>query len=98
MNLQSIGAIFQDVFVAPLGPGQLSRLADGDESGAERAGHTTAEDESARLDRRHAGDALRAEGLRQPLDRFFERVRRAQERSDVLEYDARLGEIGDIAD
>src|SRR5215470_15442847 len=46
VDLEGIAAVLEDVFVAPFGPRQLARLADGNESGAEGAGHAAPEDEA----------------------------------------------------
>src|ERR1051325_7520786 len=58
MDLQRVGAVLQDVLVAAAGPGELARLADGDEAGAEEAGDAAAEDETARLEAGHGRDSL----------------------------------------
>src|SRR5258708_24064839 len=45
VDLQGVGAVFEDVLAALLRPGKLSRLADGNEAGAEALSDATAEDE-----------------------------------------------------
>ena len=43
-------------------------------------------------------DLLVAERLEHELDRLLERARVLEQRGDVVEQDARLGKVGDLAD
>src|SRR5439155_13759978 len=79
-------------------PGQLHRLANRDEAGADRAGDGAAEDESTRLRGRDDVDIALGGELGNAIDRLAERLRLKQERRDVAEDDARLREVRDVAD
>jgi hypothetical protein len=60
--------------------------------------HRRAEDEAAGLHADHDVDVLVLEGLGHELDGLAERGGVPKERRDVVEQDARLGEVGDLAD
>src|ERR1700682_1676111 len=98
VDLQGVGAIFEDVLVALLCPGELAGLADGNEAGAEALSDTTTEDEAARLDGRDGGDALAEEWLGQRGHRVVESLGVAEQRCDVAEQNPELGKVGHVAD
>src|SRR5262249_53351948 len=76
---------------------QLARLAHDGDPDAERVGQRRADDEAARLDtEHHVGRAAIALG--QVVDGPSERRPVGQQRRDVLEDDARLGEVRNVAD
>src|SRR5258706_6105804 len=98
VDLEGVGAVFEDVFVALLRPGELARLADGNEACAEALGDATAEDEAARFDGCHGRDALAQERLGQRAEGVVERFGVAEERRDVAKEDAGFWEVGNVAD
>src|ERR1043165_2278816 len=98
VDLQHVAAVFELVLVAARGPRELAGLADGDEAGAEDARDAAAEDEAARLDGDDVRHALAAVRLRERVARGAERLGRAQEWRDVLEENAGLRKIGNVAD
>ena len=77
---------------------QLAELAHRHEAGAELVGQRRAEDEAARLHADHEVDLRAADLLGHAVDHLAERVRLLEERGDVVEADARLREVGDLAD
>src|SRR3954453_17203296 len=98
VDLDLVFAVFELVLVRAFGPRQLPRFADGDEAGAEDPRDAAAEDEAARLDAGDGGHALVLERLGQHQHARVEASRIAQQRRDVLEHDAGLGEIGNVSD
>ena len=76
---------------------QLAGLARADEAGAEAVGDGGAEDEPARLRPQHDVDVLAGAVLDDAVDRLAQRTRVLQERHDVAEEDALLGEVRDVA-
>ena len=98
MHLDGIHAIFKRVVLTDGLAGQLAALADRHEADAERNGHRRPEDEAARLDAGHMGDAQAAMMRGGPLDRLAETHGILDQRGDVAEHDPRLGIVGDGAD
>ena len=98
VDLQLVGAVLQLVLLADDRPRQLAGLAHGDERGAEAVGDRRGEDEPARLDADDPVDLDVAEPVGQLVDRPAERGGVAEQRRDVAERDARLREVGDLAD
>ena len=70
----------------------------GTKPGAEVVRHRRRQDEPARLDPDDLVDVPAAEVHDDQVDDRRERVGIGQDRRDVLEDDARLGEVGDVAD
>ena len=78
--------------------GSLPGLRIGTKPGIELERQRSAEDEAARFGGGDHADPLACEMVVELGDRLAECRGMAQERRDVLEQDAGLGEIGDIAD
>src|SRR5437660_12102202 len=68
------------------------------EAAADLARNRGAEDEPTRLGAKDEVRLLRAPPLRELVDRVRERVRIGEQWRDVLEADAGLGPVGDLAD
>ena len=102
VHLQHVAAVLQLVAVRVGVPRQLARLAHRHEPGAQGEGDRRREDEPARLDTDHLGDRPVRVGPVERRDEQVggepERIRVAEQRRDVAEHDARLGEVGDVAD
>src|SRR5207302_11380877 len=79
-------------------PRQLSRLPCRDEAAAEAAGERAAGDVTARLGTEHDVRLARRGPPRDLIDGVAQRLRVAEQRHDVLEDDARLRKVGDVAD
>ena len=77
---------------------QLAKLAHGHEANTELVRDRRAEDEAARLHADDDVDVALPHPLHEPVDGRLERLAVLEERRDVLEQDARLGEVGDVAD
>src|SRR5207237_9424186 len=92
-----VAAISEDVLVAALRPRKLAWLANGNEAGAENARDATSENESARLDAGDRGDLVLEKRFGESLYAFIERFGCAKQRRDVLEHDAGLRKIGNVA-
>ena len=91
-------AVLQVVADAGGWRGELLGLAHGDEAGVEAVGQRGAEDEAARLDAEDQVDLLADVVLRQRVDELREAGLVLQQRGDVVEEDAGLGEVGHGAD
>jgi ribosomal protein S18 acetylase RimI-like enzyme len=78
--------------------GQLARLAKWDEGFFHRQRHRRRQQEASRFGRRQRVDLPANILLTQALHRFTEGAWLAQERSYILEKDARLGKVGYVAD
>ncbi len=98
VDFQLVGAVFQLIFECDRGVGELARLADRDESDAQLQGQGSAEDEPARLGGGDQVDPSSGEVILELIDRGSERLGMTQEWRDIFEVDARLGEVGDVAD
>jgi len=98
MDLERVGTVFEDVFVAASCPRKLAGFADRHEAGAEDSRDAAAEDESARLDagdERDTGAPIRFGEL---VDASLQSARRTEKRRDVLEHDPGLRKVRDLAD
>ncbi len=98
VQLQRVEAVFECVLCADRSPGKLPGLARGHEAAAEPVGEGGAEDEPPRLGAQHDVGLPRLRELRQPLHRLVQSLIVGQERHDVLEDDAALGEVRDVPD
>ena len=98
VDLEKVGAVLELVLLPLDLPRQLARLAHRHESGTEPVGDGRGEDEPSGLDAEHPVDPVVGEVVRQRVDRRPERLRVAEERRDVLEGDAWLGEVRDVPD
>src|SRR5919197_564197 len=76
---------------------QLAGPAGGDEPTADLARDRSAEDEAARLRAEHEVGVALLGPRSELLDRLPQRLRIGEQRHDVLEDDARLREVGDVA-
>src|SRR5205085_10251876 len=76
---------------------QLSRLSARNGSSAKSVRNGRTENEPTALDADDRIDTLVAEWKREPLDGRSESLRIAQQRGDVVEEDARLGKVGNVA-
>ena len=97
VHLEAVGAVFEVVGDADRSCRQLAELAHRHEAGADAVGDRRAEDEAAALDADDEVDALAAYGVGQRVDRQLEALGVPQQRGDVVEQDARLGEVRDVA-
>ena len=77
---------------------QLAELAHRHEAGSELVGQRRAEDEAAGLHPDDEVDLLAAHLLRHAVDHLAEGVGPLEEGRDVVEPDARLREVGHLAD
>ena len=94
VDFERVGAVFEIVGDAGYRCGQLARLADGDEAGIEAVGERGAEDESAGFDAEDEVDlAFKIVGGER-VDEHGEAGAVFEQRGDVVEEDARLGEVG----
>ncbi len=98
MDLEVVRAVLELILDIDGGRGKLARLADRHEPGAERERQGCTEDEPPGLGRGHDVNRAAGKGGGHQLDDRGKRLVMAQERGNVLEYNARLGEVGDIAD
>ena len=98
VHLQGVVAVLQVVGLAHLLRRQLAGLAHRHEAGVEVVGHDGGEHEAPRLDAHHLLDALLGEQPDEAVDRHAQRQRVLQEGRDVVEQDARLREVRDLAD
>jgi len=98
MNLDAVAAVFEVVGRAGGFGGELAGLADGDEAGGEGLRDGGAEDEAAGLGADDEVYMLAAVGVGHELDGEGEGARVAKERREVLEADAGLREVFDLAD
>ena len=97
MNLERVLAVLEVVGLLDRLRRQLPRLADRNESSADALRHRGAEDEAAALDADHGVDALPGIRHRQQIDRRLEAGRIAQQRRDVVEEDAGLRKVRNVA-
>src|SRR3954454_767050 len=98
MDLERRGPVLEGVGLLEGFVRELSFLADGDDARAEVIGDRGPEDEPAGLDPDHLVDVAAPEVDDDQVDDRRERDRVREHRRDVLEDDARLGEIRDVAD
>jgi len=98
MDFEGVGAVLEVVADFGRGGGEFFGLADRDEAGVEAVGERGAEDEAAGFDAEdHVdvfADVVRGEGV----DELGEAGFILEQRGDVVEEDAGLGEVGDRAD
>src|SRR6185503_854453 len=97
VNLERIGAVLEGIGRGDALRRQLARLAHGREPRADAIGDGGAEDEPAALDADDEIDPLVPEREREAVDGGAEAGRVLHQRGDVVEEDAGLGEIGDVA-
>jgi len=98
VHLDGVGPVLELIGLRGRLRGQLARLADGDEPLPEGVGEGGAEDEAPGLD---AADHVVGRGshqARESVDGGLQSLRALEQRRDVLEQDARLGEVRDVAD
>ena len=98
VHLQGVGAVLQIVGDADAFGGQLLRLAHRHEAGAERVGERRGEDEAAGFDAEDDIDLRIAVVVLQAVDDAAKSVRVLEQRGDVVEENAGLGEVGHLAD
>src|SRR6266540_3168730 len=98
MELERVLSVLERVGRADRLRGKLPRPARRDEAAADLPGDRGPEDEAARFGAEDEIGLLRAPPLRELLDRVRERIRVGEQRRDVLEADARLRPVGDLAD
>lgn len=93
VDLEGVGAVFEIVSDPGYRRGQLARFAHWNKTGVEAVGKRGAEDESARFDAEDEVDlaleVMRGEGV----DKLGEAGRIFEQRSDVVEENAGLGEV-----
>ena len=97
MDLERVGAVFELVARRVALVRQLARLADERQTESERIRHRGADDEAARLDAEDHVDTS-AIAARDPIDDLLECRPRREQRRDVLEDDAGLRKVADVAD
>ncbi len=97
VKLQAVESILKLVLGADRLIGQLAGLARKREPGAERQSKRGSEQKSARLGCEHTLHPQWTRIVGEPLHRLLERRGIGQERSDVLEEDARPRRVGDVA-
>ena len=98
MDLEGVRAVFQRVFLAVLRAGELARLADRDEPGADRVRQRRADHVAAGLDPDDVVDLQILRAVDEEVDQRLESGRILEQRGDVAEEDARDRKIGDRAD
>ena len=98
VHLERVGAVLELVAVRVGVPRQLARLAHRHEAGAERERDRRGEDEAARFDADDLGDRVPIERRASSSVAARNAVGVAEQRRDVAEHDARLREVGDVAD
>ena len=98
MQLHEGRAVLQGVLGADRLARQLTRLAGRGEGRAQLQGEGDAKDEAAGLDADHGVDAAGAVAVGQEGDRMAHGDGVLEQRGDVLEYDSRGGEVGNVAD
>src|SRR5690606_11773164 len=98
VHLEVIEAVLELVADADGLARQLAALAHEMHRQPEPVRERRAEDEAARLDREDVLRAKRLRALRESRERVAEAGGMLQERSDVLEDDAGLREVGHVAD
>src|SRR5690349_14861116 len=77
---------------------QLAQLADGREADLQPVRQRRAEDEAARLDRHHPVEPAPPQPRLHGVEHVLERAGVREDRRDVLEDDAGLGKVGNVAD
>src|SRR5947208_3990532 len=98
VHLERRRTVFQVVLDADDIAGELSELAHWDKPDAELVGDRGREDKAPRLHADDGVDLLRADLREESVDRGRKRVPVLKERRNVLEEDARLGEVGNVTD
>ena len=98
MQLQPVHSVLELVLRPDRQMRQLARLAGEHEPRVELQRKRRAEQEATRLGGEHAVGAQRSGEPREAVDRALQSRRARQQRGDVLEQDARLGEVGHVAD
>ncbi len=97
MHFDAVAAVFQRVFLAQHLTRQLARLAHRHEAHAQFQRHGGTEDEATRFDADHRVQLLVAPTVGHRGDGTAEVLAMGEQRHDVLEEDAGLGEVGDVA-
>ena len=98
MRLHGGRAIFQFIRQAFNIVRQLARLAQRDKTDAQFPGGQTAKDKAARLHAGHGAQALAEKRVNQAMHGQPQHRRLLDQRGNILKLNARLGEIGDVAD
>jgi hypothetical protein len=98
VDLERVRPVLQGVLDRKDLGGELAKLAHGHESGLELVGHRGAEDEAARFHAHDDVDLLVGERRRHEVDGLLVGHWFLEQRRDVVEQDARLREVGDLAD
>ncbi len=98
MHLQDVGAILQLIFDPLRRSRKFSGLAHRNEPRAQRVSDRRRKDEAAGFDPDHGIDPLAVVAVAQPVDDGLQPLRILQQRGDVIEQDAGLGEIRHLAD
>jgi hypothetical protein len=97
VDFERILAVFEIVGLLDCFRGKFSRLADGNESRTKPLGDGRAQDETAAFDSHDGVDALIHVGRRQQRNRGFEADRITQQRGDVVEKNAGLRKVRNVA-
>src|SRR5213079_1712227 len=98
MDLERSRPVFERVLLSHRLRRKLAGLADRDDAGAEVVRNRSGQDETAGLDPDDLVDVPAAEVHDDQVDDRRIRDRIGEDRRDVLEDDARLGEVRDVAD
>ena len=98
VHVHRVGAVFERVARREGECGQLARLAHRHEAGADALRHHRTKDEAAALHRHHLVDGAPGAQLDQLVGAEAQQRTVAQQRRHVLEDDAGLWKIGDVAD
>ena len=98
MDLERVRAVFERVLDGDRLGRQLAELPDRDQAGVELVGHRGTEDEPARLHPDDDVDLLVLVRLEHQIDRLLVGAGILEQGRDVVEEDAGLREVGDLAD
>lgn len=98
MYFESVRAVFECVVDAVDGAWEFAGFSDGDETGRESLGDGDAEDEAAAFGTDDEVDSLASVWVGHEFDGECERSGIGEQRREVLEDDAGLGEVGHVAD
>src|SRR5438093_7583322 len=96
VNFERVLAIFQVVAITLDLRGKLLRLAHRDETCAEMVGQGWCEDEATGLHSDNGINLSAAEVVGDPVNHGAQSTRVLEQRGDVVEENARIGEIGDL--
>src|SRR5207249_1022544 len=98
VDLQLGAAVFQFILERVSAEGQFARLAQRDQRLVQCQRQRGGEQEAARLGRGDGVERLGPIVFGEQVDGVLKSARLRQQRRDVLEEDARLGEVGDVPD